>query len=141
MRLLQKTSFLIFIPSIVSIIYEEWLDAIISTLLCATSIYNHTTYTRTALYLDRIMIFVYSTRLIQIAYSRYITQLILLFGYIYLFYSYIYGYYNKCGSFHRNCSKADRYHAVNHILTALIPSIFIIWNGGTIVIEKIENTV
>ena len=130
MRLLQKTSLLIFIPAIVSIMYNQWPDAIVNASMGTASFNHHTKYTNISLLLDRIMIFIYSVRLIHIAYSLYITQLLLLFGYSYLFYSYIYGYYNKCGSFHTDCSKADRYHAVNHIMGALVPSIYILWNGG-----------
>ena len=131
MRLLQKSSYLIFIHTLTSIIYNQWPDVIISASLGVSSVYHHSKYTKTSLILDRIMIAISTARLIQIAYSQYITQLLLLFGYSYLFYSYIYGYYNKCGSFHRDCSKGDIYHAVNHIMCGVIPSILIILDQRT----------
>lgn len=131
MRLLQKSSLLIFIPAIVSIMYRQAPDAIINAALGATSVWHHTKYTNMSLLLDRTMICVFTCRLLQVYYSNYIAQMVLIIAYGYLFYSYIYGYYNQCYCFHRDLTKSERYHAVNHLSAALLPSIFIIWNGGS----------
>jgi hypothetical protein len=140
MRLLQKSSCLIFIHTLTSIIYNQWPDVIISASLGVSSVYHHSKYTKTSLILDRIMTAIYTARLLQLYHSNYAVHVLLAIGYGYLCYSYIYGYYNKCYCFHRDRSKGDRYHAVNHIMCGVMPSIIIIWNGGANILEKIENT-
>lgn len=137
MRLLQKTSLIILlIPTFVSAMYNQWPDAIVNASLGAASLLHHTKYNNITLSVDRLMIAIYTYWLINTSYSEYITLIPVIIGYSYLFYSYIYGYYNKCGSFHRNCSKADKYHAVNHIYISLIASLIIIWNNSNLFLDE-----
>jgi hypothetical protein len=140
MRLLQKTSLMILlIPTLVSVMYNQWPDAIVNASMGATSLWHHTKYNKITLFIDRLMIPIYTYWIINISYSEYITLIPVISGFIYLFYSYIYGYYNKCGSFHRDCSKADKYHAINHIYISLIGSLIIIWHNSNLFLgRKIE---
>jgi hypothetical protein len=137
MRLLQKTSLMILlIPTLVSAMYNQWPDAIVNASMGATSLWYHTKYNKITLFIDRLMIAIYTYWIINISYSEYITLIPVISGYIYLFYSYIYGYYNKCGSFHRDCSKADKYHAINHIYISLLGPLVIIWNNSNLFLDR-----
>ena len=128
MRLLQKTSVSLLLPAVIAVLYNQWYNAIIYGSMCITSINHHTKYTKTSLFIDRTMLTIYTGRLIYITYSDYVFLTIVILSYSYLFYSYIYGYYNKCCAFHVDRSKGEKYHAVNHYIGCIIPTIFIILN-------------
>lgn len=127
MNLVNYTAIIIFIPAIIAILLERWIDAIIISCQACTSIIYHYNNTKIMLFMDRFALTSLIIRTFYLAIKSYYTIIFYLIGFGYISIIYIYGFYNKCFSFDPIFIIADRYHSSMHIIGIIIYSISMIW--------------
>ena len=127
MNLVNYTSISIFIPAIIAILLNRWIDAIIISTLGCASVTHHFNNKKITLIIDRLALICLIIRTFLLAIQSYYTIALYLIGFGYMFIIYTYGFYNNCFSFDPRFIVADRYHSSMHIIGIIIYSVSMIW--------------